>query len=118
MVAQITGVGVRETVPDAIFEKAYDVRLVDLPVGELLQRLLEGNVYVLERAARAVENFFQEQTCKPECTTALPPRRGPATTKASPDGARRRLSPRARGLTSSTKFDATPTDDRHLVLTT
>lgn len=60
VVAQITGVVVRETVPDAVFEKAYDVRLVDLPVGDLLQRLQEGKVYVPERAARAVENFFKE----------------------------------------------------------
>ncbi|AKU97797.1 Osmosensitive K+ channel histidine kinase KdpD [Labilithrix luteola] len=60
VVAQITGVVVRETVPDAVFERAYDVRLIDLPVGELLQRLLEGKVYVPERAARAMENFFKE----------------------------------------------------------
>ncbi len=41
VVAQITGVVV-QTITDAVFEKAYDVRLIDLPVGELLQRLVEG----------------------------------------------------------------------------
>ena len=46
VVAQITGVIVRETVPDAVFDKAYEVRVVDLPVGELLERLREGKVYV------------------------------------------------------------------------
>ena len=53
VVAQITGVTVRETVPDAVFDKAHDVRLVDLPVDELLTRLREGKVYVLDQAARA-----------------------------------------------------------------
>src|SRR5215469_8663405 len=53
VVAQITGVVVRETVPDAVFDKAYEVRVVDLPVGELLERLHEGKVYVPEQAARA-----------------------------------------------------------------
>jgi two-component system sensor histidine kinase KdpD len=39
VVAQITGVVVRETVPDAVFDKAYEVRVVDLPVDQLLERL-------------------------------------------------------------------------------
>ena len=60
VVAQITGVVVRETVPDAVFDKAYEVRVVDLPVDELLERLHEGKVYVPDQAARAVENFFRE----------------------------------------------------------
>src|SRR5215471_1317735 len=60
VIAQITGVVVRETVPDAIFEKAYEVRVVDLPVDELLERLHEGKVYVADQAARATENFFKE----------------------------------------------------------
>jgi two-component system sensor histidine kinase KdpD len=60
VVAQITGVIVRETVPDAVFDKAYEVRVVDLPVGELLERLREGKVYVPDQAARAVQNFFRE----------------------------------------------------------
>lgn len=60
VVAQITGVVVRETVPDATFEKAHDVRLVDLPVGELLERLRDGKVYASHQAERAAESFFEE----------------------------------------------------------
>ncbi len=59
-VAKITGVIVRETVNDAIFDQADEVELVDLPVAELLQRLKEGKVYMGEYAGRALENFFQE----------------------------------------------------------
>ncbi len=60
VVAQITGVIVRETVPDAVFDKAYEVRVIDLPVDELLERLHEGKVYVPTQAAYAVQNFFRE----------------------------------------------------------
>ncbi len=61
VVAQISGVVVRETVPDAVFDKAYEVRVVDLPVDQLLERLQEGKVYVADQAAaRATENFFKE----------------------------------------------------------
>jgi two-component system sensor histidine kinase KdpD len=60
VVAQITGVVVRETVPDAVFDKAYEVRVVDLPVDELLERLREGKVQVTAQGERAVEGFFRE----------------------------------------------------------
>jgi two-component system sensor histidine kinase KdpD len=60
VVAQITGVIVRETVPDAVFDHAYEVRVIDLPVDELLERLREGKVYVPAQAAYAVQNFFRE----------------------------------------------------------
>src|SRR3984957_9595870 len=60
VVAQITGVVVRETVPDAVFDKAYEVRVVDLPVDELLERLHEGKIYIPQQDARAVDNFFKE----------------------------------------------------------
>jgi two-component system sensor histidine kinase KdpD len=60
VVAQITGVVVRETIPDAVFDRAYEVRVVDLPVDQLLERLHEGKVYLPDQAARAVENFFKE----------------------------------------------------------
>jgi len=60
VVAQITGVVVRETVPDSVFDKAYEVRVVDLPVDQLLERLHEGKVYVPETAALAIESFFKE----------------------------------------------------------
>jgi two-component system sensor histidine kinase KdpD len=60
VVAQITGVVVRETVPDAIFERADEVELVDISAEVLLERLREGKVYVPEQAARALEQFFRE----------------------------------------------------------
>jgi two-component system sensor histidine kinase KdpD len=60
VVAEITGVVVRETVPDAVFDKSYEVRVVDLPVDELLERLRDGKVYVAQQAARAVDHFFRE----------------------------------------------------------
>ena len=60
VVAQVTGVIVRETVPDRMLEEATEVRLIDLPPDELLERLGDGKVYVAERAGRAVENFFRK----------------------------------------------------------
>jgi two-component system, OmpR family, sensor histidine kinase KdpD len=60
VVAQITGVVVRETIPDAVFDRAYEVRVVDLPVDQLLERLRDGKVYLPDQAARAVQNFFKE----------------------------------------------------------
>jgi two-component system, OmpR family, sensor histidine kinase KdpD len=59
-VAQITGVIVRETLPDEIFENSDEVELVDLTPDELLQRLTEGKVYAPERSREAVENFFRK----------------------------------------------------------
>ena len=59
VVAQITGVVVRETLPDRILDEAGEIELVDLPPPELLQRLREGKVYVPEQAARAVQRFFR-----------------------------------------------------------
>ncbi len=60
VVAQITGVVVRETVPDEVFEGAYEVRVVDLPVDELRDRLREGKVYGKAQAERAAQEFFRE----------------------------------------------------------
>ncbi len=57
-VARITGVRVRETVPDLVLEMADEIELVDLPPDELLERLKAGKVYVQDQAARAVQNFF------------------------------------------------------------
>jgi len=59
-VAQITGILVRETLPDEIFENADEIELVDLTPEELLQRLSEGKVYKAERSKEAVENFFRK----------------------------------------------------------
>ena len=60
VVAQITGVFVRETLPDSILDTADDIELIDLPPEELLQRLREGKVYVPEQAQRALQKFFRQ----------------------------------------------------------
>ncbi|HSB34739.1 MAG TPA: sensor histidine kinase KdpD [Nitrospirota bacterium] len=60
VVAQITGVNVRETVPDFLLDRADEIELIDLPPDDLLQRLKEGKVYMPEQAAAAVENFFRK----------------------------------------------------------
>ncbi len=58
VVAQITRVRVRETVPDSIFDRADSVELVDLTPDDLIERLKEGKVYIPEQAERALEQFF------------------------------------------------------------
>src|SRR4030081_2832907 len=58
VVAQITQVRVRETVPDSVFDRADAVELVDLTPDDLIQRLKEGKVYVPKQAERALEHFF------------------------------------------------------------
>ena len=58
VVAQITHVRVRETIPDSIFDRADAVELVDLTPGDLIERLKEGKVYVPQQAVRALEHFF------------------------------------------------------------
>ena len=58
VVAQITRVRVRETVPDSIFDRADAVELVDLTPDDLIERLKEGKVYIPEQAKRALEQFF------------------------------------------------------------
>lgn len=60
VVASITGVVVRETVPDSIVDKAHELKLVDITPDELLRRLKEGKVYVPAQAERAMQNFFKE----------------------------------------------------------
>ena len=59
VVAQITGVTVRETIPDRVMDEAAEIELIDLPPDELLQRLKEGKVYVPDQAARAIQKFFR-----------------------------------------------------------
>ena len=58
MVAQITHVRVRETVPDSVFDRADAIELVDLTPDDLIQRLKEGKVYVPKQAERALEHYF------------------------------------------------------------
>jgi two-component system sensor histidine kinase KdpD len=60
IVAKITGVIVRETLPDSVFEQADEVELVDLPPDDLMDRLREGKVYVPGQATRALEHFFNK----------------------------------------------------------
>jgi two-component system sensor histidine kinase KdpD len=60
-VAQITGISVRETVPDAFLEQADQIEVIDLSPSELLYRLREGKVYLQERAEQATKNFFKEE---------------------------------------------------------
>lgn len=58
IVRQITGIRVRETVPDAFLDRARDIVLVDLPPHELIERLKQGKVYVPDAAASALQAFF------------------------------------------------------------
>jgi two-component system, OmpR family, sensor histidine kinase KdpD len=60
VVAQVTGVIVRETVPDRVIDEASEIEVIDLPPDELLVRLQEGKVYVPEQAARAIQKFFRK----------------------------------------------------------
>ena len=59
VVARITRIRVRETVPDSVIESADDIELVDLTPGDLIQRLREGKVYVPKQAERAIQHYFQ-----------------------------------------------------------
>src|SRR5579859_6090165 len=59
VVAQITRVRVRETVPDHVIDKANEIELVDTTADDLLERLKEGKVYVKTQAERALQHFFQ-----------------------------------------------------------
>lgn len=58
LVQRITGVQVRETLPDAIFDAADEVELIDIAPEELLERLRDGRIYKPEQAARARTHFF------------------------------------------------------------
>jgi len=61
IIFQITGVEVRETVPDRVVDIADKIEIVDLPPEELLQRLEEGKVYIPEKVQQAVLKFFKER---------------------------------------------------------
>lgn len=62
IVQQISGVAVRERVPDSILDIAHEIQLIDLSAEKLLARLAEGRVYLGERADQAASNFFKEST--------------------------------------------------------
>jgi two-component system, OmpR family, sensor histidine kinase KdpD len=59
LVNRVTGVAVRETVPDRILDAADELEFVDLPPEDLLKRMAEGKVYLPEAAARAARHFFR-----------------------------------------------------------
>ncbi len=58
VVARITRIRVRETVPDSVIDKADDIELIDLTPEDLIQRLKEGKVYVSHQAERAIRHYF------------------------------------------------------------
>lgn len=60
VIGQITGVAVRETLPDRVFDLADELELVDITPEELLSRLQAGKVYVPDQAHRALRSFFQK----------------------------------------------------------
>jgi two-component system sensor histidine kinase KdpD len=60
VVARITGVSVRETVPDSVLEQADEVDLIDLSPEDLLQRLQEGKVHMPEPARGCTQSFFRK----------------------------------------------------------
>ncbi|HXY20939.1 MAG TPA: universal stress protein, partial [Gemmatimonadales bacterium] len=60
VVARITGVTVRETLPDSVFDQADELELADLSADDLLGRLRQGKVYMPEQAAAAIERFFRK----------------------------------------------------------
>ncbi|MBV6816527.1 two-component system sensor histidine kinase KdpD [Rahnella sp. PD12R] len=60
VVSGVTGIIIRETVPDRLFDDASEVVLVDLPPDSLRQRLKEGKVYIPGQAERAIEHFFRK----------------------------------------------------------
>lgn len=60
VVAQVTGVVVKETVPDSVIDQAAEIEVIDLPPDELVTRLKEGKVYIPEQASRAIEKFFRK----------------------------------------------------------
>ena len=58
VVHRITGVRVSETVPDSVFDRLRDIVLVDVPPGELIERLQQGKIYLPDHAAQALQSFF------------------------------------------------------------
>jgi len=60
-VEKISGIRVRETVPDSMIDVAFQIRLIDLSAPDLLRRLKEGKVYLGEKAELAAANFFREE---------------------------------------------------------
>lgn len=60
LVAQVTGILVKETLPDTVLNEADEIKLVDLPPNDLIQRFKEGKIYIPDQAELAMDNFFNE----------------------------------------------------------
>ena len=75
VVAKITHVRVRETVPDSILDRADDIELVDLTPEDLLQRLKDGKVYMPDAAERAQQNYFAARQSGGAARTGAAPHR-------------------------------------------
>src|SRR5207249_1555392 len=60
VIARITRIRVRETVPDGILDQADDIEVIDLSPEDLIKRLREGKVYVPQQAARAIRHYFSQ----------------------------------------------------------
>jgi two-component system sensor histidine kinase KdpD len=60
VIAQITGVAVKETLPDTVLERADEIELIDITPDKLMERLAAGKVYIPVQAERALKNFFQK----------------------------------------------------------
>jgi two-component system sensor histidine kinase KdpD len=60
VIAQITGVAVKETLPDTVLERADEIELADITPDKLVERLAAGKVYLPAQAERALKNFFQK----------------------------------------------------------
>lgn len=89
LVAGSTGIWVKETVPDSIFDQAEDVVLVDIDTDDLLRRLHEGNIYIAPEAnKRAAENFFKKSNLNALREIAL--RRTAERVDAEEDGSQSR----------------------------
>lgn len=61
IVEKISNISIYETIPDNILDKAFQIRLIDLSVTDLLKRLKEGKVYLGEHKYLAASNFFQKE---------------------------------------------------------
>ena len=59
-VENITGITIRETVPDSLLERAAQIELIDITPSDLLKRLKEGKIYLGDMAERAIDGFFKE----------------------------------------------------------
>ncbi len=59
LIAQITGIRQRETIPDHVLDDADEIELIDIPPDDLLQRLRDGKVYLADQVGTAVERFFR-----------------------------------------------------------